>query len=51
MIAFEPIVSIDDWGFYLEDMFLIAKEGAEGLTPGLPLTADEIEAAMKPAAH
>ena len=47
VIDFEPIVSIDELGFYLEDMFLITKDGAEDLTPGIPFTADEIEAAMR----
>ena len=46
-IAFEPIASIDGQGFYLEDMFLITKDGAELLTPGVPYTAEEIEAAMR----
>ena len=47
VIDFEPIVSIDDLGFYLEDMFLITKTGAEDLTPKIPFTSDEIEAAMR----
>jgi Xaa-Pro aminopeptidase len=46
-IAFEPIASIDGQGFYLEDMFLITKDGAELLTPRVPYTAEEIEAAMQ----
>lgn len=46
-IAFEPIASIDGQSFYLEDMFLITKDGAELLTPGVPYTAEEIEAAMR----
>src|ERR1700735_1072065 len=46
-IAFEPIVSMDGQGYYLEDMFLITKTGAELLTPGVPYSAEEIEAAMK----
>ena len=41
------LVSIDDLGFCLEDMFLITKDGSEDLTPGIPFTTDEIEAAMK----
>ena len=36
-IAFEPITSIGGQGYYLEDMFLVTKEGAELLTPGRPL--------------
>ncbi len=46
-IDFEPIASIDGQGYYLEDTFLITKDGAENLTPGVPYTAQEIEAAMK----
>jgi Xaa-Pro aminopeptidase len=46
-IAFEPIASIQAQGFYLEDMFVIGKNGAELLTPGVPYSAEEIEATMK----
>jgi len=46
-VDFEPIVSIDGQGFYLEDMFLVTKDGVELLTPGVPYTAEEIEAAMR----
>jgi Xaa-Pro aminopeptidase len=46
-IDFEPIAQIDGQGFYLEDMFVITTTGAEILTPGVPYTADEIEAAMR----
>src|SRR5262249_30555972 len=46
-IAFEPIASIGEQGYYLEDMFLIKTDGAELLTPGVPYTADQIEAAMR----
>ena len=46
-IAFEPIASIGGQGYYLEDMFLVTKEGADLLTPGVPYSADEIEAAMR----
>jgi Xaa-Pro aminopeptidase len=46
-IAFEPIASLQGQGYYLEDMFLITKDGAELLTPGVPYTAEEIEAAMR----
>jgi Xaa-Pro aminopeptidase len=45
-INFEPIASIDGQGFFLEDMYLITKGGADLLTPGVPYTADEIEAVM-----
>jgi Xaa-Pro aminopeptidase len=46
-INFEPIASIDGQGFFLEDMYLITATGAELLTPGVPYTAEAIEAAMK----
>ncbi|HEV8039111.1 MAG TPA: aminopeptidase P N-terminal domain-containing protein [Bryobacteraceae bacterium] len=46
-IAFEPIASIGGQGYYLEDLYLINKEGADLLTPGVPYAADEIEAAMR----
>ena len=44
VIDFEPIVSIGGQGFYLEDMYLINKNGAELLTRGVPYTAEQIEA-------
>lgn len=44
--AFEPIVTADERGFYLEDTILITKDGYENLTPDLPYTADEIERTM-----
>jgi Xaa-Pro aminopeptidase len=46
-INFEPIASIDGQGFFLEDMYLITATGAELLTPGVPYSADAIEAAMR----
>jgi len=46
-VAFEPIASMGGQGYYLEDMYVIGKEGAELLTPGVPYTAEEIEAAMR----
>jgi len=46
VIDFEPIASIGSQGYYLEDMYLIGKDGAEILTPHVPYTADEIEAQM-----
>ncbi|MGB7846339.1 MAG: aminopeptidase P N-terminal domain-containing protein [Candidatus Acidiferrum sp.] len=46
VIDFEPITSLGGQGYYLEDMFLITRDGAEVLTPGVPYTAEEIEAAM-----
>jgi Xaa-Pro aminopeptidase len=46
-INFEPIASVDGQGFFLEDMYRITKTGVELLTPGVPYSAEEIEAAMK----
>jgi Xaa-Pro aminopeptidase len=46
-INFEPIASVDGQGFFLEDMYVITKDGAELLTPGVPYSADEIERAMR----
>ena len=46
-VNFEPIASVDGQGFFLEDMYLITNDGAEILTPGVPYTAEEIEAAMR----
>lgn len=46
-IAFEPIAEVGGQGYYLEDMFLITRNGAELLTPGVPYSAEEIEAAMR----
>ncbi len=46
-INFEPIVSVDGQGFFLEDMYLITKDGADRLTPGIPYSAEDIEAAMR----
>ncbi|HET6932471.1 MAG TPA: aminopeptidase P N-terminal domain-containing protein [Candidatus Acidoferrum sp.] len=50
VIDFEPIASIGGQGYYLEDMYLIGKDGATVMTAGLPYTAEEIEAflAQKP---
>ena len=47
VLAFEPEVTVDGQAFYLEDMVRVRKDGSDILTPGLPYTADEIEAAMK----
>ena len=47
ILNFEPIAAIDGQGFFLEDMYLVTKDGAEILTPGVPYTAEEIEAAMR----
>jgi Xaa-Pro aminopeptidase len=46
-INFEPIASVDGQGFFLEDMYLIEKDGAELLTPGVPYSAEDIESAMR----
>jgi Xaa-Pro aminopeptidase len=46
-VGFEPIASSGGQGYFLVDMFVIKKDGAELLTPGLPYSADEIEAAMR----
>jgi Xaa-Pro aminopeptidase len=46
-INFEPIASVDGQGFFLEDMYLITADGAELLTPGVPYTAEQIEAEIR----
>jgi Xaa-Pro aminopeptidase len=46
-LNFEPIASIEGQGFFIEDMYLIKKDGAELLTPGVPYSAEEIESAMR----
>lgn len=45
-VDFEPIAAIGGQGYYLEDMFVIRKGGAELLTSGVPYTAHEIEAEL-----
>jgi Xaa-Pro aminopeptidase len=47
VLAFEPILTVDGVGLYLEDMILITPGGAEVLTKGLPYSSYEIEAAMR----
>jgi Xaa-Pro aminopeptidase len=47
VLAFEPILTVDGVGLYLEDMILVTENGSEILTKGLPYTASEIEAAMR----
>ena len=47
VFAFEPILTVDGVGLYLEDMILVTPNGAEVLTRGLPYTAAEIERAMR----
>jgi Xaa-Pro aminopeptidase len=46
-VNFEPIASIEGQGFFIEDMYLIEKDGAELLTSGVPYSAEEIEAVMR----
>jgi Xaa-Pro aminopeptidase len=48
VIDFEPIASIGGQGYYLEDMYLIGKTDAKVLTPGVPYSAEEIEAFLAP---
>jgi Xaa-Pro aminopeptidase len=45
-VNFEPIASVDGQGFFLEDMYRITTDGAELLTPGVPYSAEEVEAAV-----
>lgn len=45
-IALEPTATVAGQGFFIEDLFLITTKGAELLTPGVPYSAAEIEAAM-----
>ena len=47
VLAFEPILTVDGVGLYLEDMILVTPTGAEVLTKGLPYSASEIEAAVR----
>ena len=47
VLAFEPILTVDGVGLYLEDMILITNTGAEVLTKGLPYSAAEIERAVQ----
>jgi len=46
VVAYEPMFTVDDTGFYLEDLLVITEDGFENLTPGLPYSAKAIEAAM-----
>jgi Xaa-Pro aminopeptidase len=50
-INFEPIASVESQSFFLEDMYLVTKHGAELLTLGVPYPAEEIEAAMSGASR
>jgi len=47
VVAYEPMFTVDDFGFYLEDLLLITSDGYELLTPGLPYSAEEIERVME----
>jgi Xaa-Pro aminopeptidase len=47
VIVYEPNFTVEGQSFYLEDMLVVTRDGAEVLTGGLPYTAEEIEAAMK----
>jgi Xaa-Pro aminopeptidase len=47
IFAFEPILTVEGVGLYLEDMILVTPSGTEVLTRGLPYTSFEIEAAMR----
>ena len=46
-VAYELMFAVDGEGFYLEDMILITSDGYRMLTPGLPYSAREIEAAQR----
>ena len=46
VVAYELMFVVDGDGFYLEDMIAVTGAGYDLLTPGLPYTARDIEAAM-----
>ncbi len=46
VVAFEPMFSVDEDAYYMEDMILVTESGHEVLTGGLPYTAAEIEGVM-----
>jgi Xaa-Pro aminopeptidase len=46
VIAFEPMFSVDEDAYYLEDMLLVTEQGHEILTTGIPTSADEIAKEM-----
>ncbi len=48
VVAYELMFVVDGDGFYLEDMIAVGRVDSEILTPGLPYSAREIEAAMRP---
>lgn len=47
VLAYEPMISIGNNAYYLEDMWLITETGAENLTPGLPTSRQEIESFLR----
>lgn len=47
VVAWEPMFTVGDQSYYLEDLILITKNGYENLTPGLPYYATDIEKQMK----
>lgn len=47
VVDYEPIFSAGGQGFYMEDMILVTRTGAEILTKNLPYSAAEIERAMR----
>ena len=49
VIAFEPMFSVDEDAYYMEDMILVTESGHEILTGGLPYTSEEIEGVMRQA--
>src|SRR5262249_61651836 len=51
VVAYELMFTVDGDGFYLEDMIAVTSGGSDVLTPGLPYTAREIEAAMAAAEY
>jgi Xaa-Pro aminopeptidase len=48
VVAWEPMFEVGEEAYYLEDMIRISETGYEILSTGLPYTAAEIEAAMRP---
>ena len=46
VLAFEPMLSVDGIGLYLEDMILITKDGYENLSAFVPVEIADIEKTM-----
>jgi Xaa-Pro aminopeptidase len=46
VVAYEPMFTVQSFGFYLEDLLLVTETGYEMLTPGLPYTSGEIARAV-----